>query len=393
MKVLPVTGGVCAPSGFLAAGVSAGLKRSGAPDLALVVATAEAAAAGVFTRNKAAAAPVRWSQKQVAGGVARAVVVNSGCANACTGEQGSRDAHAMAQAAAGALQVPVQHVLVCSTGLIGSFLPVARVVSGITDAAQRLGANDEAAARAIMTTDTVPKLAAVAHPDGWRVGGIAKGAGMIAPNMATMLAFVTTDARVEHAALQKAWSRVTDQTFNRITIDGDTSTNDTALVLAGGASGIEPDETEFEEALYAVCDALSRQMVADGEGVSKFVTVTVGGAEEEADALRAARFIADSTLVKTAVFGADANWGRVASAVGNSDVRARIDALTITMAGVPVLVEGRAEGSGAIDRARSAMSAARITIRCDLGVGSAEATILTSDLTPEYVRLNAEYEL
>ena len=393
MNPITITGGVCAPQGYLAAGVSAGLKRSGAADLALLVSTRPASVAGVFTRNNVAAAPVRVSRERVAGGTGRGVVVNSGCANACTGKRGLSDALAMTEAAGNALRVPAEDILVCSTGLIGSFLPMGRVVDGIEKAASSLGGDDEAAARAIMTTDTVPKLAAVASPAGWRVGGIAKGAGMICPNMATMLAFVTTDAEVQPAVLQACLRRAADRTFNTITIDGDTSTNDTLLVFANGASGVGMDQAEFEEALTAVCDSLSRQIVADGEGVSKFVTVRVTGAAGFQDAERAARFIAESTLVKTALFGEDANWGRVAAAVGNSGAAANFDGLTISMAGVRVLTAGAPESLDAIEAARSAMTARQIAVECDLGVGDADATVLTSDLTAEYVRLNAEYEL
>ncbi len=393
MNLIGTTGGVCAPEGFLAAGVSAGLKRSGAADVALLVSARPASVAGVFTRNKVAAAPVRVSRERVAAGASRGVVINSGCANACTGQQGLSDAVAMTEAAGDALGVPAGEILVCSTGLIGSFLPMDKVSAGIGRAASMLGDHDQAAAQAIMTTDTVPKLAAVAHPGGWRVGGIAKGAGMISPNMATMLAFVTTDAEVEPALLQAALRRVADKTFNSITIDGDTSTNDTLLAFANGASGARPDAGEVEAALLAVCDSLSRQIVSDGEGVSKFVTVRVTGAATEQDAVRAARFIAESTLVKTALFGEDANWGRVAAAVGNSGVHARFDGLTISMAGVQVLTGGAGEGMDAIEAARAAMSRNEVTIECDLGVGPSEAVILTTDLTADYVRLNAEYEL
>ncbi|HEX2054075.1 MAG TPA: bifunctional glutamate N-acetyltransferase/amino-acid acetyltransferase ArgJ [Actinomycetota bacterium] len=393
MSLITITGGVCASQGFLTAGVSAGLKRSGAPDLALLVSTRPASVAGVFTRNNVAAAPVQVSRKRVSAGSARGVVVNSGCANACTGERGISDAVAMAAAAEDALGLASGEMLVCSTGLIGSYLPVDRVTAGIGKAASNLSGDDEAAARAIMTTDTVPKLAAVASPAGWRVGGIAKGAGMIAPNMGTMLAFVTTDAEVEPAALQASLRRVADRTFNTITVDGDTSTNDTLLAFANGAAGIGADAEELEAALLAVCDSLSRQMVSDGEGVTKFVTVRVTGATREEDAVRAARHIAESTLVKTALFGEDANWGRVASAVGNSGAAARFDGLTISMAGIRVLTEGEPAGMDAIQAARAALAAKQVTIDCDLGVGDAQAQILTTDLTTDYVRLNAEYEL
>lgn len=393
MTHVPITGGVCAPQGFLASGISAGLKRTGNPDLALVVSISPATVAGVFTRNNVCAAPVKVSRARLEAGTGRAVVINSGGANACTGAQGLSDAEEMTRSAGAALGIPAADVLVCSTGLIGVHLPMDKVKAGIETAASSLGVDDELAARAIMTTDTVPKLAAVASPDGWRVGGIAKGAGMISPNMGTMLAVVTTDAGVDRDFLQAALGRVADRTFNSITIDGDTSTNDTLLVFANGASGITPSPDDFEAALLAVCDSLSRQMVADGEGVTKFVTVRVTGAADHAGAVTAARAIAESTLVKTALFGEDANWGRVASAVGNSGALARFDGLTISIAGVAVLTEGTPEGARAIDAARAAMAANEITIECDLGVGDARADILTSDLTPDYVNLNAEYEL
>jgi glutamate N-acetyltransferase / amino-acid N-acetyltransferase len=393
MSLVTVTGGVCAAQGFLAAGVSAGLKRTGNPDVALIVSTQPAVVAGVFTRNNVAAAPVRVSRARLAAGTGRAVVINSGGANACTGAQGLADARAMTEAAGEALGVPAEEVFVCSTGLIGALLPMDKVVAGINKAAASLGVDDEIVARAIMTTDTVPKLAAVASTHAWHLGGIAKGAGMINPNMGTMLAVVTTDAVADRDVLQAALHRVADQTFNSITIDGDTSTNDTLLVLANGASGVRPDPTELEAALLQVCDSLSRQMVADGEGVTKFVTVKVTGAGSEADAVRAARAIAESTLVKTALFGEDANWGRVASAVGNSGAEANFDGLTISMAGVRLLTAGASEGMKAIEQARAAMAANQITVECDLGVGSERATILTSDLSPDYVTLNAEYEL
>lgn len=404
-------GGVCAPDGFMAAGVSAGLKHSGAPDLALIASQRECAAAALFTANRVSAAPVVVSRKHVRDGSARAVVVNAGCANACTGTLGLQHARAMTAEAGRALGVPVEQVLVCSTGLIGSYLPIDRVLAGIARAAEGLGpvpggrgeeagtngaaraGAGAAAAEAIMTTDTVPKLAAVTHRDGWSVGGIAKGAGMIAPNLATMLAFVTTDASVEAASLQSTLARAADATFNRISIDGDTSTNDTLILLANGASGLTPDPGALQTAVDSVCRSLSRQIVADGEEATKLVTVRVEGAPGMADALLAARAIATSLLVKSALYGGDANWGRVAAAAGYSGAGGAFDRLSISMAGVDVLSRGIPAGPEAIREARMALQADEIEIVCNLQAGVASAQMLTTDLSPEYVRFNGQYEL
>lgn len=408
-------GGVCAPEGFMAAGVSAGLKHSGALDLALIASQRECAAAALFTTNRVSAAPVVVSRKHIRDGSARAVVVNAGCANACTGTLGLQHARAMTAEAGRALGVPAKQVLVCSTGLIGSYLPIDRVLAGIARAAEGLGpvpggrggeagatdaaregagsAAAAAAAEAIMTTDTVPKLAAVIHRDGWSVGGIAKGAGMIAPNLATMLAFVTTDASVEAASLQSTLARAADATFNRISIDGDTSTNDTLILLANGASGLTPDSGALQAAVDSVCRSLSRQIVADGEEATKLVRVRVEGAPGMADALLAARAIATSLLVKSALYGGDANWGRVAAAAGYSGAGGAFDRLSISMAGVDVLSRGIPAGPEAIREARTALQADEIEIVCNLEAGVASAQMLTTDLSPEYVRFNGQYEL
>lgn len=377
--------------GFRAAGVPAGIKPFGALDLAIIVSDAPASAAGVFTTNRAAAAPVQASRARLAGGRARGVVVNSGCANAMTGPRGLADAEAMAEEAAARCAVPAGEMLVCSTGLIGSFLPMERIVAGIAAAAERLAGDDADAARAIMTTDTRPKRAAVGHRGGWSVGGIAKGAGMMAPRMATMLAFVATDAQVEPGVLGAALMAAADCTFNAITIDGDTSTNDSVLGFANGRSGVRPQPEDLRGALEAVCGALARAIVEDGEGASKLVRVRVRGAAGPDEARRAARSVAESLLVKTAIYGGDPNWGRIAAALGRAGVEADFDRLSISIGGVPVLREGVPAAEGEVARARAAMHDVEIDIVCDLVAGPAVAEMLTTDLTPDYVRLNAEY--
>jgi glutamate N-acetyltransferase/amino-acid N-acetyltransferase len=386
------SGSICASKGFLASGVAAGIKRSGAYDLALIFSERPAAAAGIFTTNKVVAAPVVISRGRIAGGSAQGVVVNSGNANACTGGRGYRDALEMAEQAGNELNVDPKQMLVCSTGLIGSYLPMDRVRQGIRRAAAEMGPGDQAAAAAIMTTDTKPKMAAVESPSGWRLGGIAKGAGMISPHMATMLAFITTDAEVEAGQLQEALTEAAGTTFNSISVDGDRSTNDTVLAFANGASGVIPNLADFASALHAVCRDLAEQIVADGEGATKLIRITVGGAATEEDARKAAHAVARSTLVKTAVYGQDANWGRIAAAVGSSGARADFDRLSISMAGVSLLQTGEPPAPEAITQARRAMDDSEITIECHLANGSASAEVLTCDLTPEYVRLNAEYE-
>lgn len=392
MSLNKVAGGVCVPKRFVAAGVSAGLKASGDPDVALIHSELPASAAGVFTRNQVVAAPVLVSKAALRSGRARAVVVNSGCANACTGSVGLTHAGQVAAAAARALAVEPDQMLVCSTGKIGSYLPMDKLLPGIEKAAGALAADDSAAARAIMTTDTVPKLAAVTHDAGWSIGGMAKGAGMICPDMATTLGFVTTDAEIGHRDLRVLLKRAADASFNAITVDGDTSTNDTLLLFANGASGVAPDLEEFGAALTRVCRSLSRQIVKDGEGATKLVTVRVTGAADHLQAQDAARAIANSLLVKSALHGQDANWGRVAAAVGTSGVQARFDALTIAIGGVTVLDAGKPTGPEVLQQARAAMTGPEITIECALGVGDKAAEILTTDLSAEYVRINAEYE-
>lgn len=384
---------VCAAKGFRAAGVAAGIKKSGGLDLALIVSDAAAWVAGTFTTNRAAAAPVRVSRSRIARGTARGVVVNSGCANACTGKRGYQDAVAMAKEAARAAGVEAEEMLVCSTGKIGVFLPMEAVRAGIAAAASSLSYDDEEAAAAIMTTDSRPKRAAIRHDRGWTVGGIAKGAGMIAPNMATMLAFITIDAVVAPTQLQEILSEVVGHTFNSITVDGDTSTNDTVLAFANGASGVTPDAGELSSAIERVCGSLAEQIVADGEGATKFVRVRVNGAAREEEARRAARAVAESLLVKTALYGGDPSWGRIVAALGYSNVEADLDRITISIAGHELIRMGEPAAAELHRQARTALEGAgQVTILCDLGAGPASAEILTTDLSPEYVRLNAEYE-
>ncbi|OBG67476.1 MULTISPECIES: bifunctional glutamate N-acetyltransferase/amino-acid acetyltransferase ArgJ [unclassified Mycobacterium] len=388
--------GVTAPAGFRAAGIAAGIKASGNRDLALVFNEGpDYAAAGVFTRNKVKAAPVLWTQQALTTGALRAVILNSGGANACTGPGGFQDTHATAEAVAAALsdwgtETGAVEVAVCSTGLIGDRLPMDKVLAGVRtivqDMAGGLSGGDEAA-RAIMTTDTVPKKVALHHAGNWTVGGMAKGAGMLAPSLATMLCVLTTDAAVDAAALDQALRRATARTFDRLDIDGSCSTNDTVLLLASGASEIAPTQADLDDAVLRVCDDLCAQLQADAEGVTKRVTVTVTGAAAEDDALTAARVIARDSLVKTAVFGSDPNWGRVLAAVGMAPVTLDPDRITVSFNGFAVCVDGvGAPGAREVD-----LSGADIDITVDLGVGDGTAAVRTTDLSHAYVEENSAY--
>jgi glutamate N-acetyltransferase / amino-acid N-acetyltransferase len=383
---------VTGPKGFRAAGVAAGIKASGNPDLALVVNDGPRAdAAGVFTRNKVKAAPVLWSEQVLSATQRlRAVVLNSGGANACTGHEGFQTAHATAEKAAALLEAGAIEVAVCSTGLIGAQLPRGRVLAGVEQAHAALAATPAAglaAATAIMTTDTVAKQAAHSDAAGWSVGGMAKGAGMIAPSMATMLAVVTTDAVVDGPVLQEALRAAVRVSFDRLDVDGSTSTNDTVLVLASGASGVEADALDFTAALTAVCRDLAQQMQADAEGVTKRITVRVTGAASEDDAVTVARTVARDSLVKTALFGADPNWGRVAAAVGYSDADVNPEALDISINGALLCHGGVASG----DRAAADLSGKEILVHVELGLGTGTAEILTTDLSHAYVEENSAY--
>jgi glutamate N-acetyltransferase / amino-acid N-acetyltransferase len=375
-----------APKGFRAAGVAAGIKESGAKDVTLIVNDGPLdLAAGVFTRNKVKAAPVLWSQQVLATGRTKAVVLNSGGANACTGAEGFQDTHATAEHVASRLGLGAVDVAVCSTGLIGERLPMDRLRSGVDDAVRGLSDSHEAgvaAAEAVMTTDTVPKHAQSTQ-DGWTVGGLAKGAGMCAPNMATMLAVLTTDAVPDDA--QEALRQAVDATFNRLDVDGGTSTNDTVLLLCSGASGVRPPN--FTEVLTAVCLDLVRQLQADAEGVTKHVSITVRGARTEAEAAATAKVVANDSLCKTAFFGSDPNWGRVAMAVGNAPTEFDPAELDITINGVAVCRSGqRAE-----DRGKADLTGRNIDVEVHLHAGEGEATVLTTDLSHGYVEENSAY--
>lgn len=381
---------VTGPRGFRAAGVAAGIKSSGAKDLALVVNDGPLdVAAGVFTRNKVKAAPVLWSQQVLATGRVRAVVLNSGGANACTGPEGFQDTHATAEHVAATLNLGAVEVAVCSTGLIGARLPMPAVKSGVDIAAAALSGSPEAglaAATAVMTTDTVSKQAKSIR-DGWAIGGFAKGAGMCAPNMATMLSVITTDAVLDQSEVDTALKQAVAVTFNRLDVDGGTSTNDTVLLLCSGASGKAVDAAEFTEALTAVCADLVAQLQADAEGVTKHVSITVRSAPTEAEAVAAAKVIVNDNLCMTAFFGSDPNWGRIAMAVGNAPTEFDPNLLDITINGVPVC---RAGGAGE-DRAKADLTGRDIVVEVDLHAGPAEATVLTTDLSHGYVEENSAY--
>ncbi|NMO94066.1 bifunctional glutamate N-acetyltransferase/amino-acid acetyltransferase ArgJ [Actinomycetospora sp. TBRC 11914] len=384
---------VTAAAGFRAAGVRAGLRAHGdRPDLALVVNDGpRTTAAGVFTRNQVKAAPVLWSQQVLREQSLRAVVLNSGGANACTGPDGFADTHHTAEKVAEVLGCGAIEVAVCSTGLIGERLPIDRLLAGVDTAAGTLDAGAAAgsdAATAVLTTDTVDKQAARTAADGsWTVGGFAKGAGMMAPSLATMLVVLTTDAVLEPAAADRALRAATAVTFDRLDIDGSTSTNDTVLLLASGASGAAPGEDEFTEALRAVCADLARGLQADAEGVTKRIAVTVTGADSDADALLGARAVARDSLVKTALFGSDPNWGRIAAAVGASEARVEPATLSVTVNGVLLCAAAAAVG----DRSKADLSGPEITVEVDLGLAAGTATVLTTDLSHAYVEENSAY--
>ncbi|MFI8265842.1 MULTISPECIES: bifunctional glutamate N-acetyltransferase/amino-acid acetyltransferase ArgJ [unclassified Streptomyces] len=379
---------VTAALGFLASGVSAGIKESGDPDLALVVNRGPSrAAAGVFTSNRVQAAPVRWSRRTLAGGRITAVVLNSGGANACTGPAGAADAQVMAEHTARAVDTGPEEIAVCSTGLIGVRLPMDRVNAGITAAADRLSPEGgEDAAVAIKTTDSVHKTA-VARGDGWTVGGMAKGAGMLAPGLATMLVVLTTDADVGAGLLDTTLREAVRTTFDRVDSDGCMSTNDTVLLLASGASGIAPSAAELTAAVHAVCQDLARQLVADAEGASKEIEVTVIGAASEADAVEVGRSVARNNLLKCALHGEDPNWGRVLSAIGTTSAVFDPDRLDVAINGVWVCRDG-AEGEA---RDKVDLSDRRIGVTVDLRSGDSRAVIWTNDLTAEYVHENSAY--
>ncbi len=376
------------PQGFTAAGVTAGLKDSGRPDLALVVnAGPRYEAAGVFTSNRVKAAPVLWSQQVLTDGRLRAVVLNSGGANACTGPPGFADTHHTAELVAGALGIGAIDVAVCSTGLIGVRLPMDAIDTAVTGLVAGLAAGGgAAAAEAIMTTDTVAKQA-VHAADGWSVGGMAKGAAMLAPGLATMLVVLTTDAVVDGRTLRDQLARACDVTFGRVDSDGCMSTNDTVLLLSSGASGIAPEPAELAAAVTGVCDDLARQLVADAEGAEHTITITVSGAATVEDAVEVGRSLARNNLLKCAVFGGDPNWGRALAAVGTTGAVFEPDEVDVSFNGVRVC------RAGAIGDPRDQVDLGprEVSIEVDLHAGDEAATVLTTDLTYGYVRENAEY--
>ena len=379
---------VTSPLGFRAAGVAAGIKASGNPDVAVVVNDGpSSAAAGVFTSNRVKAAPVLWSQQVLAGGSVRAVVLNSGGANACTGPAGFQDTHQTAEHLAGLLGIGAGEVAVCSTGLIGERLPLDKLLAGVTEATARAAAvGGRAAADAIRTTDTVPKTCALAGR-GYEIGGMGKGAAMLAPALATMLVVLTTDADLPAAALDAALREAVRTTFDRLDTDGCMSTNDTVLLLASGASGATPDPAEFTALLTAACADLATQMQADAEGASKAITIEVAGAASEPDAVEVGRAIARCNLLKCAIHGEDPNWGRVLAAVGTTSAAFEPDQLSVAINGVWVCKAG-APGE---DRSGVDLRPREVTITVQLAAGQHGATIKTTDLTAQYVHENSAY--
>ena len=398
--VTPASGGITAPRGFRTGAVHCGIKKlPSALDLAVLAADATGSAAGLFTTNLAQAAPVTVSKEHLdrTAGRARAVVVNSGCANACTGDTGMQHARQMAAETAAALGCTPQEVLVASTGVIGVALPIDRVVAGIRSAAGSMSADaGAAAARAIMTTDPFPKDYAVTVETArgtFTIGGMAKGSGMIEPNMATMIGFLTTDAQVAPGVLRKALQLSARDTFNAITVDGECSTNDSLFALASGASGVVIDEALFPallDGMLAVSRELAVAIVRGGEGATKLIAVTVENAASIDDARQVARIIANSPLVKTAVHGADPNWGRIVAAAGRSGVTFDINRLTVHVGGV-LLFENGLPHDEAAPIAAEHLKGNSVEIDVRLGAGRAGATIWTCDLSAEYVRINGEY--
>jgi glutamate N-acetyltransferase/amino-acid N-acetyltransferase len=395
-----LTGGVTSPGGFRAIGASAGIKaKAGALDLALLVSETPATAAAVFTTNRAQAAPVIVSREHLSksGGIARAIVVNSGCANACTGDAGVKVARDTAAEAGRLIGCPPDQVLVASTGVIGVNLPFDKLRQALPSAVEGLaGDGGPLAAQAIMTTDPFPKEAAARLSIGERdatIGGMAKGSGMIEPNMATMLGFITTDAAVPAPLLQRALKAAADETFNAITVDGECSTNDCVMILANGASGAAVDDSTFDSfvfALKAVCLQLALGIVRGGEGATKLVTVSVTGAADADEARRAAKAIANSPLVKTAIHGGDPNWGRLVAVAGRAGVEFNLERARVTIGPIVLFDEGRPHDEAAPEAA-SYLRNDEIAVAVDLGAGSATSTVWTCDLTAEYVRINADY--
>ena len=402
-KVKIVKGGVVSAKGFRAAGVAAEIKYKGRNDVALIVADRPCAAAAVFTTNKVAAAPVVYDREIIKGGRIQAILANSGCANACTGENGYKDAELSALATAGELGIDPALVLVASTGVIGRRLPIERLLAGMKAAKAELGrtaAHGLAAEKAVMTTDTRPKEACAKVVIGGKtvtVGGMAKGSGMIEPNMATMLGFITSDAAISPAMLRRSLLLAIEKSFNRVVVDGDESTNDSVFLMASGEAENETitrsgeDFRAFTDALCAVCISLARQMATDGEGATKFVTVTVRGAKTQRDADRAARAVAKSPLAKTSWFGRDPNWGRVLAAVGYSGAEVE-DMKTEVFYGKEWAFRcGQVADEEQLKRLGKVLAADSFEVIVDLHLGKFESCIYTCDFSLDYVHINADY--
>lgn len=395
-----IRGGITAPQGFLASGISAGIKERGRLDLCMIFSQAEASAAGAFTRNRVAAAPVLWTRRILHRPTLRAVLANSGNANACTGAEGLENAKIMAERAAAELSVEAQDVAVASTGVIGLPLPMDRILPAIPGLAKGLSrSGGEQAAQAILTTDTVTKVRALewtVRNQPVRMGGIAKGSGMIHPNMATMLAFVTTDAAVDPGTLHTALRDAVEASFNRITVDGDTSTNDMVLILANGLSGARINRKNvntsgFQEALNRVCLDLARAIVRDGEGATKFVAIRILHGQSMKGCLTIAKKVACSSLVKTALFGEDANWGRIMAAVGASGVPIRENWIDILLDDLPLVREGIGLGPEQEKAVARILKKKEFTVTIDLHLGTCSAEVYTSDLSLDYIKINADY--
>ncbi len=374
--------------GFVSAGVAAGLKSSGKKDVALVVNQGpKFSAAAVFTSNRCKANPILWSQEAIKDGFARAVILNSGGANCYTGSEGFQTTHQTAELVAKLLDVSAQDVLVCSTGIIGEQLDREKLMTGVSAATQALGVDGLAAAEAIMTTDSVPKLSEAASAGGWRIGGMAKGAGMLAPAMATMLVVITTDADLSPAELDSALKAAVRVSFNRLDSDGATSTNDQVTLLASGASGVRPSLSEFQDLLTGLCQDLAKQLMNDAEGSSHNIYIEVSGAVSEDDAVEVGRSLARNNLFKTAIYGNDPNWGRILAAIGTTS--AKFDPYNIDVSINGILVSTK--GGPASDRSLVDLSPRDAFISINLNAGDSVATVLTNDLTHAYVEENSAY--
>jgi glutamate N-acetyltransferase/amino-acid N-acetyltransferase len=400
MKTTQHSGSITFAKGFLANGTACGIKKNGKPDLALLYSESPASVAAVFTTNQIKAAPVQLSSKRAAAGSARAIVINAGNANACTGKRGMTDAEKMSELVGHHLGLPEAQILVASTGVIGQYLPMDKITTGIEAACRSLSVDGgEEASRAILTTDTFAKEYSTTITLGGkpvRLGGMAKGSGMIHPNMATLLGFITTDAAIGKDALQQALAAACDKSFHCISIDGDTSTNDMVVVMANGRAGNKPltnlagEGAKFAAALTQVCQELARRVVLDGEGATKFIQVQVKGAATFDAARKAAMAIARSSLFKTAMFGMDANWGRVLCALGNSGVPIQPAKVDVSFGSLIVAKEGAAVAFSEA-KALGLLKRKEVEVCVDLHLGKAEATVFTSDLSYDYVKINASY--